>query len=229
MTTRRTFIMVGLVTAAAGIVAITPRLLRRRDDPPRSEQIEAGPCSPEALGVITRAEWGALEPDTLLSYERPYDPYTNPDGWMVYEQPEQILDTIVIHHSALPLSDGPLEIQDLHMRERGFADIGYHYVIDDSGQLFEGRDTSVRGAHTSGHNTGAIGVVLLGNFEEIQPTNRQLAKLETLLKCLVQRYPIRRLAGHRDFNPGVTLCPGANLAPLLPGIAQAVGVAYRSQ
>ncbi len=114
----------------------------------------------------------------------------------------------------------------MHLEERGFADIGYHFVIDYAGRLYEGRSLGVRGAHTSGHNTGAVGIVLLGNFEEIQPSAAQMAKLQALVKMLVTNYPIENLGGHLDFNPGITLCPGKNLEPLLPQVAAAVNVRF---
>ncbi len=80
-----------------------------------------------------------------------FDRQTNPDGWQVYAAPlDQVLTTVVVHHSALPLRDGPREIQRVHMTINGFADIAYHFVIDDGGRLFEGRSLHVRGAHNAG-------------------------------------------------------------------------------
>jgi hypothetical protein len=149
-----------------------------------------------------------------------YDPTTNPEGWLIYDQPlSGLLHTIVVHHSALPMRDGPREIQRLHMQQKGFADIGYHFVIDDLGWVYEGRSLAVRGAHTGGYNTGTLGIVLMGNFEVRQPTGAQLAYLKLLVRQLVDEYSITHLAGHYDFQPDETVCPGRNLEPLLPGLA----------
>lgn len=192
-------------------------------------------CAPQSaspaltpLPVIPRATWGAAEPDLNATGEHGvYDALTNPEGWLVYPEPlADALDTLVVHHSALPVSDGPLAIQTLHMQQRGFADIAYHFVIDDLGQIYEGRKITTRGAHTGGHNTGAVGIVLLGNFEFTQPTPTQLASLKALAQYLVQTYTLIRLAGHRDFQPGVTVCPGENLEPLLPMLASELGVVF---
>ena len=186
-------------------------------------------CSVDTLGVIPRSEWGALPPDHTISGEQGfYAPVTNPTGWLTYEIPlREALDTIVVHHTALPLNDGPLEVQQLHMERRGFADIGYHYVIDAAGRIYEGRAINVRGAHTGGQNYGKIGVVLMGNFEVDEPTAAQLASLTALSRCLTQEYAIERIAGHRDFQPGETACPGKNLWPLLPALAETLEVKYQ--
>ncbi len=175
----------------------------------------------ESLTIIPRAQWGAVEPDLNAPVEHGlYDAQTNPDGWMVYSQPlSQVLTTIVVHHSALPLTDGSLQIQQKHMRDKGYADIGYHFVIDDAGRIYEGRKLNVRGAHTGGHNTGTVGIVLMGNFEEAQPTAAQLSSLKLLVASLVSEYGIKYLAGHRDFQPDKTVCPGRNLEAFLPGLA----------
>ena len=183
---------------------------------------------PTPLPLVSREAWGAAEPDHTAPGEHGlFDPVTNPEGWLVYEQPlSEILRTLIVHHSALPLSDGPREIQTLHMQRRGYADIGYHYLIDAAGQLYAGRDLGVRGAHTGGANTGSVGVCLLGNFETAEPPAAQLATLRALAADLLARYGLTHLAGHRDFQPDETVCPGALLEPLLPELAAAVGLTY---
>jgi hypothetical protein len=174
-----------------------------------------------SLAIIPRSGWGAIDPDHNAPGERGfYDKVTNPDGWRVYDKPlSQVLNTIVVHHSALPLSDGPLQIQYLHMRQKGYADIGYHFVIDDAGRIYAARDIHVRGAHTGNHNSGTVGVVLMGNFEGMQPTTTQFDSLKAMVASLIGDYGISYLCGHRDFQPGVTLCPGKYLEEKLPSLA----------
>jgi hypothetical protein len=193
-----------------------------------NQQQEDQGCEVESLGVISRAEWGAASPDqTAVGEQGLYHPVTNPGGWLVYDVPlEKALDTIVIHHTALPLSDGPREIQQLHMEDRGFADIGYHFVIDDAGLIYAGRDITVRGAHTGGQNYGKIGIVLMGNFEVLEPTEAQVVALTDLSSCLAKEYDIQYIAGHRDFQPGQTVCPGENLWPLVPVLAEVLELEY---
>lgn len=179
-------------------------------------------CSWADLNIVSRDAWRAVPPDIQGSVEGIYDAVDNPGGWYVYPQPlEEALNTIVVHHSALPLSDGALEIQAKHLSTQRYADIAYHFVIDAAGEIYAGRDLQVRGAHTGGHNTGTVGVVLLGNFEETIPFELQLISLKQLCRCLRNTYAgITHLAGHRDFQPEVTVCPGENLEALLPELAK---------
>lgn len=192
--------------------------------------LESPACTAAAQSPILRADWGARAPDVRPGSGGENGPYSseNPNGWLVYDQPvSDVYHTIVVHHSALPLSDGPKEIQNLHMDEKGFADVGYHYLIDETGSLYQGREINVRGAHTYAHNFGAVGICMIGNFEVIQPTQVQIEMLQGLIACLVGGLPnVTRLAGHRDLNPDITLCPGANLAPFLPRIAAQFGLAF---
>lgn len=178
--------------------------------------------------IISREAWGAAAPDHTARAERGmFDARTNRGGWLVYAEPlRDALNTLVVHHSALPLSDGPREIQRLHMQTRGYADIGYHFVIDALGQIYAGRDLGVRGAHVGGANTGTVGAALLGNFEREAPAEAQLEALRRLGAYLAEAYALTHLAGHQDFQPGVTLCPGHELAPLLPGLAGELGLEF---
>jgi hypothetical protein len=180
------------------------------------------------INIIPRVAWGA-QPRVLLSRIEAgdYHPAMNRSGWRVYDQPlRDVLRLLVVHHSALPASDGPREIQRLHQGQRGFADVGYHYLIDASGLVYEGRPVNVRGAHVAGHNTGAVGVCVLGNFEKIKPAPAQLASLASLAIALRDAFGITHLAGHRDLPAQRTLCPGVNLWPRLPALAAQWGLAF---
>jgi hypothetical protein len=203
------------LSAAAALAAILYTTTRRK-------------YTMNAQGIIPRASWGAVEPNMNAPNEHGlFDRQANPDGWQVYTAPlEQVLTTVVVHHSALPLRDGPREIQRVHMTINGFADIAYHFVIDDGGRLFEGRALNVRGAHTRSHNTGTVGVVLLGHFEHGDPTPEQLAVLPMLVQSLRDTYGITHLAGHRDFLPTETVCPGRALEARLVDLAHATRLRF---
>ena len=185
---------------------------------------------PSQPSIVMRAEWGA-RPLTLEAPEETglFNAQTNPEGVLYYSQNlSAVLNTIVIHHSAFP-NAGPREIQDLHMDRRGFADIAYHYLIAADGTIFEGRKINIRGAHVQGYNTGSVGIVLLGNFNEEEPTETQLSSLRQMVNYLRYSYDIRYLAGHKDYpdqSPDGTKCPGDNLYPLLPELANSLGMKY---
>jgi len=178
--------------------------------------------------IIPRASWNALPPDHSVKDEHGlFDPRTNPGGWQMYSEPlDQVLRTIVIHHSALAPTFGAAEIQRLHIEKRGFADIAYHFVVDADGKFFEGRSINVRGAHVEGANTGSVGVVLLGNFEESAPPEIQVSAMRDLIDHLRSSYrSITHLAGHHDFNHD-SVCPGAHLYPSLKNLAGDHGLLY---
>lgn len=96
------------------------------------------------------------------------------------------------------------EIRRWHTKDRGWRDIGYHYVIDLDGTIEAGRPIEQVGSHCSGHNKNSIGVCYVGGCDEkMQPkdtrTEAQKASLLLLLKYLRQRYPKAKIYGHRDF------------------------------
>jgi hypothetical protein len=218
---RRRALLLGGVLLSAG-VAIGSRLLRRPAPPTSAATLP--------LQITPRGRWGAQAPRHVAPGEFGfYDANVNRSGWRQYDEPlDQILRTIVVHHSALPLSEGPREIQRMHFEGQRRADIAYHFLIDDAGEIFEGRDIRVRGAHVGGYNTGSVGICLLGNFETSAPSDAQRASLFALCRALKDAYGCTHLAGHNDFPNQATRCPGANLSPLRPELAQALDLAFGS-
>lgn len=155
--------------------------------------------------IIARSEWGAEPPDPRLQHE--------------IEAGPEVFNTVVVHHTALPSYEGPRQIQYLHMHQRNFLDIGYHFVLDRWGRIYEARSLAVHGAHVKAYNTGTLGIALAGNYETNPPTPAQLDRLRWLIHRLKQQHPLTHLAGHRDFRPGQTLCPGKYVETLLPQLA----------
>lgn len=188
--------------------------------------LEKTPVGP--LDMITRAGWGAAATEWVSNGESGlYDRLTNPSGWLEYDQPlADVLNAIVVHHSALEFHDGPREVQALHQRAAGFADVGYHFLIDGAGQLYEGRPLPVRGAHTGGFNTGYVGICLLGNYEFAPILTRPWETLRALCSHLRDAYTIQEIGGHRDYQPGITACPGRNLHPDLPDLSRELNLRF---
>ena len=90
---------------------------------------------------------------------------------------------IIIHHTAQNLKGNRRSgveqmraLYEYHAVQRGWGDIGYHYVIDEGGRIYEGRSggKGVVGAHAYCHNVGTIGVAMMGNFNEDKPSQRQV-------------------------------------------------------
>lgn len=150
--------------------------------------------------------------------------------------PMEKIYRLTVHHSAIYLRDTSIttcaaqikHIQRDHMNpDRGYADIGYHFLIDPAGRIWEGRDLRWQGAHARGENNrGNIGICLLGNFmrgrEGQRPTTAQLASLRQLIGDLSGHYAIAndQIHCHKDFVK--TDCPGPLLASQVQEIAQSL-------
>lgn len=171
---------------------------------------------------------------------------------------ERAIQLIVVHCSATPSGRWlrgapgsvnhrtPVDVIDDWHRARGFgrksmarsrfnwrlASIGYHYVIDLDGRVHTGRHPEELGAHVAGHNTGSLGICLVGGAEpQARYTPAQWGSLTALLLALQLRLGDvqPRVCGHRDLSPdgdgdGVVkrhewlkTCPGFSVAAWLAG------------
>jgi hypothetical protein len=135
---------------------------------------------------------------------------------------------IAVHHTAQKITGdlrSPVErmraLYAFHANSRGWGDIGYHYLIDEEGTIYEGRSggENVVGGHVYCGNVGTLGVALMGNFDEEQPTQVQVHALQWLLKDLASTYDIplnrntyfhgknmKTIVRHKDLIS--TECPG---------------------
>ena len=117
------------------------------------------------------------------------------------------IDKIIVHCSATPEGkDYSVDtIRKWHL-QRGFSDIGYHYIIYRDGSIHTGRDESVIGAHCKGHNSNSIGVCYIGGVATDGKTPKDTRTIEQkqslvkLLKELKTKYPQASIHGHRDFS-----------------------------
>ena len=132
------------------------------------------------------------------------------------------INEIIVHCSAtrpewmerFPLSRKVEEIRLWHTRDRGWKDIGYHYLIDRDGTIATGRPVEQVGAHVQGHNTGTIGVCLIGGHGSSETdrfdqhfTGAQEKALRTLLADLKRRHPgVTKISGHNQY--AAKACPG---------------------
>jgi N-acetylmuramoyl-L-alanine amidase len=142
-----------------------------------------------------------------------------PTSW-VPRVPANHWTWIIIHHS--DSAYGSAAIIDKWHRDRGFDELGYHFVIGNGtnsgdGQIEVGpRWTKQKwGAHDNAldnrYNTNGIGICLVGNFNDTRPTPKQIHSLVRLVVYLMRKYdiPADRVLGHGDTK--VTQCPGRYL------------------
>ena len=92
-------------------------------------------------------------------------------------------------------------------KDRGFDDIGYHYVIDLDGTIEKGRDEALVGAHCKGHNATSIGICYVGGCDKnMKPkdtrTPEQKRSMLSLVRKLVNKYkiPVTQIWAHHDFD-----------------------------
>ena len=161
----------------------------------------------------------------------------------------------IVHHTAgtnaYTRAQAPAIVRGIevyHVKGNGWNDIGYNFLVDRFGNVYEGRrggiDKNVVGAHAEGFNTGSIGVALIGNFMAATPPR---AMQDALVELLAWRLDLahvdplstvvyssggnlkfkagklvtlRAVSGHRDTGPSE--CPGTNAYRLLPAIAKRV-------
>jgi len=111
---------------------------------------------------------------------------------------------IVVHCSDSPhgRGDNAATIHKWHL-QRGWDGIGYHHVILEDGTRQAGRPEYWTGSHVAKHNTGSVGICLIGR-ETFTP--EQFGALVALLRELKARYPQANIVGHYQLDPGKT-CP----------------------
>lgn len=166
---------------------------------------------------------------------------------------QQIIEPthVVIHHGGSPDSytDGAAIVRsywNYHVYSNGWDDIGYNFLIDADGNIYQGRANDdfpavdVKGTHAGSVNGSSIGVCFLGNSDAINATPVQLNKLYELLawwfndrgfdpttndivinQAGTSYLYLPRIIGHRDVKPN-TICPGENVYQLLPEIRSSV-------
>ncbi|GID93930.1 hypothetical protein Adi01nite_33420 [Amorphoplanes digitatis] len=198
---------------------------------------------------LTRAAWGA---DESLRFDANGAERYPPAYWPV--------QTFTVHHTATGNDDPDpaarmRSIYRYQAIDLGYGDFGYHFLIDEAGRVYEGRWSGgdalpgfdpagwmVNASHVGGYNAGNVGVVLLGNFMQREPTAAARRSLTLLLAALAGwcrvnpvaavdyvnpisglRRSVPAIAGHRDW--GATECPGDVLAGWLSGIRTDVAAA----
>ena len=190
--------------------------------------------------IVSRADWGA----------RDCKPRTSPQYGEV--------KTAFIHHTVnandytrAEAPDMVLAICRFHRDTNGWNDIGYNFVVDRYGTIYEGRaggiDRPVTGAQAQGYNAQSTGIANLGTFTSVKVTPEALSAMAKLIRWKLplegvptsgsttlvsaggseNRFPagkqltLQRVIGHRD--TGATSCPGDALYAQLPELRRLVG------
>ena len=123
---------------------------------------------------------------------------------------------ITIHCSASPQGRGDTAetIHGWHL-QRGWAGIGYHHVILEDGTIENGRPHYWIGSHVGGHNSGNLGICLIGDYVF---TDEQYSALASLLRDLLDKYPKAKILGHTNWPDTHKTCPNFDVAIFLADI-----------
>lgn len=124
---------------------------------------------------------------------------------------------ITIHHTNsnpehyLDSIDMLTKITNLHMQKRGWGDIGYHFLVDQAGLIFKGRDLGFQGAHVAGYNKNNIGIGIIGDFNVEKVSPELDDSLTGLLYAVIKDFDLskEKIYPHSYFKknkPGD--CPG---------------------
>ena len=166
-------------------------------DPGTPEEQPDGQCqsAAQAPAIIPRAQWGA----------RPAR----------RNRPGHTPVKMTLHHTYQPGQNGATaarNAQDTHMIERGWSDLGYHYLVDRDGKIYAGSPENRIGAHVLNQNTGNLGISMIGAFNIEQVSQAQKQAVASLMRHLGQKYNIEinrtNIRGHGERM--ATECPGGN-------------------
>lgn len=125
-----------------------------------------------------------------------------------YRNVKEVVDDIVLHHSASGNNLTPEQIHAEHIK-KGWAGIGYHFVIAHDGKVYTGRPITAVGSNVENQNAHIIGICFVGNFEinGNVPTAAQIKSGIELINYLnkIKKFNVK---GHKDYK--ATACPGKN-------------------
>ncbi|CAH0555775.1 unnamed protein product [Brassicogethes aeneus] len=153
-----------------------------------------------SLEMVTKSEWGGR---TAFEIDYVIIPVKN----------------IVVHHTVTPNCHNKLEcsqtlqnIQNFHMEDLEFHDIGYNFLIGGDGRVYEGTGWHKVGAHTIGYNSKSLGIAFIGNFSDKLPNSKQMKAFKNFLAYGVKTGEIDKdykLFGARQVS--ATQSPGLRL------------------
>uniref|UniRef100_A0A8C8SUX5 Peptidoglycan-recognition protein n=1 Tax=Pelusios castaneus TaxID=367368 RepID=A0A8C8SUX5_9SAUR len=154
--------------------------------------------------IVSRSQWGARPPRSRVQLRTP-------------------VPFVIIHHTAgnrctslASCRQQVKGIQNYHMDNQRWSDIGYNFLIGEDGRVYEGRGWRTVGAHARGWNAKSLGFSFLGNFSNRAPNAAALNAAKKLIQCAVSRGYLSRsytLKGHRNVNQ--TSCPGNSLYAII--------------
>ncbi|MGH9039861.1 MAG: N-acetylmuramoyl-L-alanine amidase, partial [Acidimicrobiia bacterium] len=185
-------------------VLATGRPARAADPPPKdTDDDKTSAAAKDTDGekveqpeVVTRAQWGADE--SIRRGAPKFAPITK----------------LFVHHTVTAPSDADPDpastvraIYAYHVQGNGWDDIGYNFVVDGQGKIYEGRwarsypadeiptgedamEYGAIGAHVSGFNVGAVGIAVIGDYTDVKPSSKAMDAVERMLAWKADRHDV---------------------------------------
>lgn len=166
-------------------------------------------CQPDGIfGPVTEEAVRAFQKDHGLGV----DGLVGEKTWSkLFPVNPRSINEIIVHCSATKAEQNFTvdDIRRWHLA-RGFADIGYHYIVYLDGSVHTGRDEKIVGAHCTSHNAHSIGVCYIGGLDQYgnpadTRTPQQKEALVKLLRELKVKYPNAKIYPHNKF--AAKACP----------------------
>lgn len=166
-----------------------------------------------ADGVVGPKTW-----EVLNDVVAPPEAVVLPNGM---KRTSRRVSNIILHCTASPEGQNMTveQIRNIHVKNNGWSDIGYHYVVYLDGTIHEGRSIDKIGAHCENHNTGSIGVVYVGGVVKVDGkllpkdtrTPEQKKALVSLVKKLMDMYGLGKGNVHGHYEYANKACPSFNI------------------
>lgn len=203
---------------AAGVGCTTSDAQLRREAFQNREPLP-DPPDPIAPSPTYASSYPAPTTDSWAGNILPRSTWTSEPTITRLADPMRGVSRITIHHDGMSPFYATDQASAVHRLElirrshlgRGWADIGYHYVIDPSGRVYSARPVALQGAHVKYNNEHNLGIMVMGNYESQQPTSAAQATLASFLasRMSVHAVPAGRVQTHQEIRP--TACPGRSL------------------
>ena len=208
---------------SSGAPTVAEAVARQRQLTPPAQEAEATESYPKPF-VVSRDVW-CTAPECHYSEGLSYYPVSH----------------LILHHTVTS-GDNPVAtlqaIWKFHTFTRGWGDIGYNYLVDTGGVLYEGHlgGDNVVGTHSGDANRGSMALSLMGDFTNVTPPAPMQESVVNLFAWKADQmdidvydssylpamgWGVPHLMGHRDVY-GTTACPGDSAHPLLPAIRDEV-------
>ena len=253
----RVFTRTGRIPSAMRVVLIDPGADREVKRPPAIDTAGLGGTKPAEKGQEKAQAQGAGGISLSAMKTAPKPKIYSRAQWgadeRIREQGKPSYGTVqtgFVHHTVNANNYSSAQVPALlrgiyayHVVSRGWRDIGYNFLVDRFGRIWEGRyggvDKAVVGAHTLGFNEVSFAMSAIGNFDVAKPPQAVVDAYSRLFAWKLSRYNIRADAsglrvkgktlhainGHRDV--GQTACPGRYLYARIPDIRAAAAKIQR--